>query len=133
VDWFESLPDFAQYWTTLVAKDVLLPSHDVISSFLKPNSSNNAPSANFVSTKNLLHPCPLSLVKALHPSKLDHHGLESLNNFERIDKKTYLALKRSGHVGSALPSMCVLVVKPDKDGKPHCAKSKIVVLDNNED
>lgn len=73
VDWFESLPNFTQHWTTLIAEDVILPSHGVISSFLKPNSSNNAPSANLVSTKNLLHPCPLSLVKALHPSNLDCH------------------------------------------------------------
>ena len=29
--------------------------------------------------------------------------------------------------------MCVLVVKPDKDGKPHRAKSRIVVLGNFED
>ena len=29
--------------------------------------------------------------------------------------------------------MCVLVIKPDKDGKPHRAKSRIVVLGNFED
>jgi hypothetical protein len=144
IDWFEPLPDFVQHWTTLVADDILLPGHGVISSFLKPNSSNNAPSANFVSAKNLLSPCPPSLVKALHPSNPDRRvwldsyneekgGLESLDVFERINKKTYLALKRSGRVGSALPSMCVLVVKPDKDGKPHRAKSRIVVLGNHED
>jgi hypothetical protein len=144
IDWFEPLPDFVQHWTTLVADDILLPGHGVNSSFLKPNSSNNAPSANFVSAKNLLSPCPPSLVKALHPSNPDRQvwldsydeekgGLESLDVFERINKKTYLALKRSGQVGSALPSMYVLVVKPDKDGKPHRAKSRIVVLGNHED
>jgi hypothetical protein len=64
VDWFENLPDFPQHWATLVGDDVLLPDHGTISiiSFLKPNSSNNAPSANFVSAKNLLNPCPPSLV-----------------------------------------------------------------------
>ena len=44
-----------------------------------------------------------------------------LNVYEKINKKTYLALKRSGRIGKALPSMCVLVIKPDKDGKPHRA------------
>jgi hypothetical protein len=48
VDWFEPLPDFAQHWTTLVSDDVLvLPGHGTISSFLKPNSSNNAPICQF--------------------------------------------------------------------------------------
>jgi hypothetical protein len=122
IDWFENLPDFPQHWATLVGDDILLPGHGTISSFLKPNSSNNAPSANFVSAKNLLNPCPPSLVKALHPTNPDRHvwlesyieekgGLESLDVFERINKKTYLSLKRSGRIGSALPSMCVLVVK----------------------
>ena len=53
--------------------------------------------------------------------------------FERINKKQYLLLKRSGRIGKALPSMCVLVVKTDKDGKPNRAKSRIVVLGNFED
>jgi hypothetical protein len=71
IDWSEDLPDFQQHWATLVGDNILLPGHGSISSFLKPNSSNNAPSANFVSAKNLLNPCPLSLVKALHPSNPD--------------------------------------------------------------
>ena len=60
-------------------------------------------------------------------------GLEKLEVFDRINKKTYLALRRSGKIGKALPSMCVLVVKPDKDGNPCRAKSRIVVLGNYED
>jgi hypothetical protein len=74
IDWSEDLPDFPQHWATMVGEDILLPGHGTISSFLKPNSSNNAPSANFVSAKNLLNPCPPSLVKALHPARLVHGG-----------------------------------------------------------
>eukprot|EP00804_Cyclotella_cryptica_P030371 CCRYP_011900-RA/>CCRYP_011900-RA protein AED:0.20 eAED:-0.11 QI:0/0/0/1/1/1/3/0/1923 len=144
IDWTEPLHDLPQHWTTLCADNTLLPGHNTISSFLKPNSSNNAPSAHFVSAKNLLHPCPPSLVKALHPSNPDRDiwlrsyneekgGLESMQVFERINKKQYLLLKRSGRIGKALPSMCVLVVKTDKDGKPNRAKSRIVVLGNFED
>ena len=53
--------------------------------------------------------------------------------FERINKKTYLAIRRKGVIPKALPSMCVLVVKFDCDRKPDRAKSRIVVLGNFED
>ena len=144
IDFAVPLPNFKQSWSTLVGDNILLPGHSTVSSFLRSNTSNNAPSANFVSAKQLLNPCPPSLLKALHPSNPDRDiwlqsyteekgGLEMLNVYEKINKKTYLALKRSGRIGKALPSMCVLVIKPDKDGKPHRAKSRIVVLGNHED
>jgi hypothetical protein len=144
IDFVIPLPDFKQTWSQLIGDNVLLPGHSTVSTFLRPNSSNNQPSANFVSAKNLLSPCPPSLLKALHPSNPDRDvwlesyneekkGLEQLNVYEKINKKTYLQLKRSGRIGKALPSMCVLVIKPDKDGKPHRAKSRIVVLGNHED
>jgi len=72
VDWSIPLPNFKQNWTTLVAKDILLSDHTTISSFLAAAYKNTAPSANFVSGKNLLSPCPPSLSKARHPSNLDH-------------------------------------------------------------
>jgi hypothetical protein len=53
--------------------------------------------------------------------------------YEKISKKRYLQLRRSGRIGKALPSMCVLVIKHDKDGNPIRAKSRIVVLGNFED
>ena len=138
------LPNFKQTWTTLVGDDIIIPGHSTVSSFLRPSSSNNAPSANFVSAKNLVSPCPPSLKQALHPSNPDRHvwldsyneekgGLESLGVYERISKKQYLSLRRKGLVPKCLPSMCVLVVKTDKDGKPNRAKSRIVVLGNYED
>ena len=105
---------------------------------------NNAPSAAHVSTKNLLNPCPPSLLKALHSSNLDRDvwlksyeeekgGLKSYNVYETISKKQYLQLRRQGRIGKALPSMCVLVIKHNKDGNPVHAKSRIVVLGNFED
>jgi len=144
IEWSVPLPDLRQNWPTLVGDDTLIPGHGQISSFLKPNSSNNAPSAKFVSAKNLLSPCPPSLQQALHPTNPDRHiWLDSYNEeaqglldhdvYERISKKDYLALRRSGVIPKAIPSMCVLVVKPDKDGNPHRAKSRIVVLGNHED
>ena len=53
--------------------------------------------------------------------------------YERINKKTYLHLRRTGVIPKALPSMCVLVVKTNKDDKPDRSKSRIVVLGNYED
>jgi hypothetical protein len=110
VDTRVPLPDFRQSWSTLVGENVILPGHTSISSFLRPNSSNNAPFAQFVSAKNLLNPCPPSLVKALHPTNPDHDawlksyheekgGLQNLEVFERINKKTYLHLRCSGRIG----------------------------------
>ena len=142
--WSVPLPDFSRQWYSMVGENIIIPGHSTVSTFLRPNSSNNAPSANHVSAKNLMNPCPPSLLKALHPSNPDRlvwldsymeekGGLESLNVYEKINKKTYLQLRRSGRIGKALPSMCVLVVKHDKDGNPVRAKSRIVVLGNFED
>ena len=39
-------------------------------------------------------------------------------------------LKRTGKITESIPSMCVLVVKNDKDGNPLREKSSIVVLGN---
>ena len=56
--------------------------------------------------------------------------MEVLKN---INKKHYLHLCRTGIIPKSLPSMCVLAVKPDKDGNPNRAKSRIIVLGNFED
>ena len=53
--------------------------------------------------------------------------------FEKINKKQYLHLRHTGVIPRALPSRCVLVVKPKKDGKPNWAKSRSVVLGDFED
>jgi len=144
IDWSLPLPNFKQSWTTLASEDILIPGHSTVSSFLRSQTSNSAPSAKFVSAKNLMSPCPPSLIKAIHPSNPDRQiwldsyqeekgGLEDLGVYKRISKKAYLALRRSGKIPKAIPSMCVLVVKTDRDGKPNRAKSRIVVLGNHED
>jgi hypothetical protein len=69
--WSVPLPDFTRNWYSMVAENIIIPGHTTVSSFLRPNSSNNAPSANHISAKNLLHTCPPSLLKALHPSNPD--------------------------------------------------------------
>ena len=53
--------------------------------------------------------------------------------YEHISKKEYLSIKLAGKIPKAILSMCVLVVKTDRDGKPNWAKSHIVVLGNHED
>ena len=144
VDFTVPLPDFVRTWTTLVGDDVLIPGHSTVSSFLRPSTSNNAPSACKVSAKNLLSPCPPSLVRALHPSNPDRQvwldsymeekgGLSEHDVYTPISKKHYLALRRRNVIPKAVPSMCVLLVKNDKDGHPQRAKSRIVVLGNHED
>lgn len=55
IDFVVPLRDLRQSWSSLVGDNTLLPGHTTVSSFLHPNSSNNAPSANFVSAKNLLN------------------------------------------------------------------------------
>ena len=97
-----------------------------------------------MSAKNVLSPCPPSLFKALYPSNIDHQvcldsynkdkrGLINHEIYENISNTQYLALKLSGNISKAIPSMCVLVVKNDKYGKPLHAKSCIVVLGNFKD
>ena len=144
IDFTVPLPDFNHAWTTLIGEDIIFPGHSTVSSFLKSSTSNNAPSANIVSAKNLLSPCPPSLLLALHPSNPDRQvwldsyneekgGLVEHDVFTKISKKHYLSLRRQNIIPKALPSMCVIVVKPDKNGNPHRAKSRIVVLGNFED
>jgi hypothetical protein len=104
IDFSVTLPNFKQTWSTLVGEDILIPGNSTVSNFLKPNSSNNQPSVKHVSAKNLLNPCPPSLIKALHPSnpirdiwlksyEEEKGGLQQLNVYEPINKKTYLQLR----------------------------------------
>ena len=94
--------------------------------------------------KNLLSLCPSSLMEAIHPSNpgrqvwinshnKEKHGISDHDGYKRISKKKYLALNQYGKIPKAIPSMCVLIVKPDKDGKLYRANSCIVVLGNFED
>ena len=93
---------------------------------------------------NITSPCPPSLCKALDTSNPDRQvWLDSYNKekqgltyhevYEMISKSHYLALRRSGKVPNTIPSMCVVVVKNYKYGKPFRAKSHIAVLGDFED
>ena len=65
--------------------------------------------------------------------KEEKQGLIDHEVYEKISMKQYLALRRASKIPKETPSMCVLVVKKDKDGKPPRAKYRIVVLGNFED
>eukprot|EP00956_Cyclotella_meneghiniana_P007922 scaffold10518_cov43-Cyclotella_meneghiniana.AAC.4 len=84
------------------------------------------------SQKLYILPILIAMCGSNHTKK-EKEGLQRLDVYESISKKQYLHLKCTGRVGKALPSMCVLVIKPDKDGNPVRAKSRIVVLGNFED
>ena len=60
-------------------------------------------------------------------------GLIDHEVYENISKSHYLALRRADNIPKEIPSMCVLVVKNNKDGKPLCDKSRIVFLGNFEE
>ena len=145
VDFSVPLPDFKQHWTTLMGDNIFFLGHSTVSSFLKSATScKNAPSLNYVSSKHLLSPYPPSLCKYLDTSNSDRkvwmdsynkekQGLINHEVYENISKSHYLALRRAVKIPKAIPSMCVLVVKNEKDGKPLRANSCIVFLGNFED
>ena len=60
-------------------------------------------------------------------------GLINHEIYEKISEIEYLSHKQSGNIPKATPSMCVLVVKNDKDGKPLCDKCCIVDQGNFKD
>lgn len=93
-----------------------------------------------VSAVSLKNPCSPSLLFALDQSNPDRtkwlesyteefNGIKDCNVYEIITEKQYQKLKPT--LGTAIPSMCVLTIKY-KDGYPHRAKSRIVVLGNRE-
>ena len=100
--------------------------------------------ANHVSAKNLQRGCPRFLFQALSDRhspdyaiwlcsyKEEFDGIKSLDTYEVIDEAEYLRLVRL-HGIKAIPTMCIHTVKPDDKGMPDRAKSRIVVLGNEED
>ena len=61
----------------------------------------------------------------------EHDGLEALNTYDIIDEATYRQLAAQHNI-TAIPTMCIHTVKPDAEGKPDRAKSRTVVLGNEE-
>jgi hypothetical protein len=55
-----------------------------------------------------------------------------MDTYNKINLAQYRALWEKG-APRAIPTMCVLTIKPDEMLNPHQAKSRIVVLGNHED
>jgi hypothetical protein len=98
--------------------------------------------ANIVSTVNLHRDCPPSLLQALastHPNREvwlqsyyeEKRGIEEMGTFRKITLGEYRALCEKS-APKAIPTMCVLIIKKDKQLMPLWAKSCILVLDNRE-
>ena len=96
------------------------------------------PKANFVSAKKLNNPTPTSLKQALSPTNQDsdvwlqsyneeYHAIRSLQVYHEITWEDYKTIQHK--CGRPIPTMCVFTVKY-KDGYPDRAKSRIVVLGN---
>jgi hypothetical protein len=145
-EWGIPLPSLPTTWVNLCVEGILIPGH-VSHSFIRSPSSSVLttfdPVASFVSAVNLHRNYPLSLLKALadsHPNRdvwlasffEEKHGIQSLNTYKKITLGKYQALREKG-APQAIPTMCVLTIKKDKQLRPLCAKSCIVVLGNHED
>jgi hypothetical protein len=61
----------------------------------------------------------------------EYYGLVALNTFTVIDAEQYQEI-RTQTGKQAIPSMGILTVKNDAEGRPVRAKSRIVVLGNHE-
>ena len=96
-----------------------------------------------VSARNLERDTPASLLLALHDSHPDRdtwlasfqeekEGLQNVDTFIKINLEEYRQLRKEG-APKAIPTMCVLTTKKDKDFNPERAKSRIVALGNLED
>jgi hypothetical protein len=145
-DWGINLPNLPMNWVDLCIEGLLIPSH--ISCMLLHSSSSPTPTifdpvASFVSAVNLHLKCPPSLLKGLTDSHPDQkiwfnsfyekkQSIESLHTFCKITLGEYQALRKKGAL-KAIPTMCILSIKHDKNLLPLCAKSRIVVLGNHED
>ncbi len=144
-DWGVDRPNLSFTWVDLYTEGVLLPGH-VAHSFIHssshdpPHLTTFDPMANIVSTVNLHRDCPPSLLQALaltHPNREvwlqsyyeDKRGIEEMGTFWKVTLGEYRALCEKG-APKAIPTMCVLTIKKDKQLIPLRAKSHIVVLGN---
>ena len=92
--------------------------------------------------RNLKAPCPPSLLTALREGFVDDatwrksyckekQGLTDNDTYEEISLQEYRRLRRlPNSVPKAIPTMCVLMIKRDKNMAPDRSKSRIVVLGN---
>jgi hypothetical protein len=140
------LPNLPTTWQDLCTEGIIYPGHS-LSSLLWDTSSSlgntSSPLANFVSAASLLRECPRSLLTALAPTHPDREtwllgfhkekdGIKSQDTYDVIDLAQYRALCAKG-APRAIPTMCVLTIKPDEMLQHHRVKARIVVLGNHED
>jgi hypothetical protein len=59
-------------------------------------------------------------------------GIKSQDTYNILNLVEYRALQEKG-APHAIPTMCVLTIKPDEMLHPHCAKARIKVLRNHKD
>jgi hypothetical protein len=138
-------------WVDLCTEGVLLPghmahlfirssSHDPLTSSPPPPTFD--PVANIMSAVNLHRDCPPSLLQTLaltHPDRKvwlqsyykEKSGIEEMGTFWKITLGEYRAFRKKG-APKAIPIMCVLTIKKDKQLMPLRAKSRVVVLGNHE-
>jgi hypothetical protein len=55
-----------------------------------------------------------------------------MDTYDTITSAQYCAYHEKG-APRAIPTMCILTIKPDEMMNPHCAKVCIVILGNHED
>jgi hypothetical protein len=146
-EWGVNLPIFPTNWVAyLCVEGILVPGH-VSNSFLRPSPSPQQstfdPVASFISAVKLHRECPPKLLKALADSHPDREiwlesyqekkrGIQSLDTYRKITLGEYHALREKG-APKAIPNMCVLTIKNDKNILPLRAKSRIVALGNREE
>ena len=157
------LPNVTTNWRQMVDDGLLEIGHNVDNSpFISTQSRNPVDAATavtsgalrsgkhfrghsrHVSAKHLQRPCPRFLWQALADPKSpdynvwlasykeEYDGLNALDTYYEIDESEYQRLVRE-HGVKAISTMCIHNVKPDSEGKPHRAKSRTVVLGNEED
>jgi hypothetical protein len=117
-DWSVLLSNLPTTWHELCADGVLLSGQHSMSSFLRDHA------ARFVSATTLLQECPRSLLTALHVThpdrdtwllafREDKDGIQSQDTYDVISLTEYCALRAKG-APRAIPTMCILKIKPDK-------------------
>jgi hypothetical protein len=130
-NWSVPLPNLTSNWHELCLEGVLIPGHKA-TSFVRKST------ASFVSTTNLVWEFLRSLLTALadtHPDREiwmqsfweEKDGIEAQNTYDKITLAQY-RMRREKDPSRAIPTMCVLTIKPDKKMNPHQAKLHIAVL-----
>jgi hypothetical protein len=132
--WGVELPDLTRHFQSFIDDGTIVPGWQRANSFIQGQALH-------ISASNLIiNKAPGSLRQAfgtIHPDENtwmksyeeEYYGLVAHNTFEVISANEYIA-SREQTGRSAIPSMAILSIKTDSDGKPQRAKSRIVVLGN---